>query len=103
MPTSPDSYAPLYQREVAEIVVSNRRGADNGKPRVTAATVDVDLSRSWMVSGCDPDAETARTAGCTTILVENPRTIHPRHVNGNIDFRVRDATHVVDIVASERS
>jgi len=66
-----------------------------------AAALDIDLSRSWMIGDSDADAEAGRTAGCRTILVENPRSLHRRQVEGHVDYRVRDVAHAAEIVVSE--
>lgn len=66
-----------------------------------AADLDIDLSRSWMIGDSDADAEAGRTAGCRTILVENPRSMHRRQREGDVDFRVSDVGHAAEIVASE--
>ena len=66
-----------------------------------AAALDLDLSRSWMIGDSDADAEAGRMAGCTTILVENPRSTHRRQVDGHVDYRVRDVGQAAEIVVSE--
>jgi D-glycero-D-manno-heptose 1,7-bisphosphate phosphatase len=66
-----------------------------------ADALDIDLSRSWMIGDSDADAEAGRTAGCTTILVENPRSLHRREVEVDVDYRVRDVAHAAEIVVSE--
>jgi D-glycero-D-manno-heptose 1,7-bisphosphate phosphatase len=66
-----------------------------------AAALDIDLSRSWMIGDSAADAEAGRMAGCRTILVENPRSLHRRQVEGNVDYRVRDVAYAAEIVASE--
>jgi beta-phosphoglucomutase-like phosphatase (HAD superfamily) len=66
-----------------------------------AAELDIDLSRSWMSGASDVDTEAGRAAGCRTILVENPRSMHRRQVEGDVDYRVRDVAHAAEIVVSE--
>ena len=66
-----------------------------------AAALDIDLSRSWMIGDSDADAEAGRMAGCRTILVENPGSMHRRQVEGNVDYRVRDVAHAAEIIVSE--
>jgi D-glycero-D-manno-heptose 1,7-bisphosphate phosphatase len=66
-----------------------------------AAALDIDLSRSWMIGDSDADAEAGRIAGCRTILVENPRSMHRRQVDGHVDYRVRDVAHAAEIVVRE--
>jgi D-glycero-D-manno-heptose 1,7-bisphosphate phosphatase len=65
-----------------------------------AAALDIDLSRSWMIGDSDADVEAGRMAGCRTILVENPRSIHRRRVDRHVDYRAGDLAHAVDIVVS---
>jgi D-glycero-D-manno-heptose 1,7-bisphosphate phosphatase len=67
-----------------------------------ASALDIDLSRSWMIGDSDSDAEAGRRAGCQTILVENPRSAHRRRAGDHVDYRARDVSHAVDIVANER-
>jgi D-glycero-D-manno-heptose 1,7-bisphosphate phosphatase len=66
-----------------------------------AADLDLDLSRSWMIGDSDVDAEAGRAAGCRTILVENPRSVNRRQVEGDVDYRARDVAHAAEIVVSE--
>jgi D-glycero-D-manno-heptose 1,7-bisphosphate phosphatase len=66
-----------------------------------AAALGIDLSRSWMIGDSDADTEAGRTAGCRTILVENPRSAHRRHAQGHVDYRVRDVADAAEIVAIE--
>jgi D-glycero-D-manno-heptose 1,7-bisphosphate phosphatase len=82
------------------------RACDCRKPKPgmllqAAAALDIDLSRSWMIGDSDADAEAGRMAGCRTILVENPRSMHRRQVEGHADYRVRDVADAAEIVASE--
>jgi D-glycero-D-manno-heptose 1,7-bisphosphate phosphatase len=67
-----------------------------------AAALDIDLSRSWMIGDSDSDAEAGRTAGCRTILVEYPRSVHRRELGRHVDYRARDVAHAADIVVNER-
>jgi D-glycero-D-manno-heptose 1,7-bisphosphate phosphatase len=66
-----------------------------------AADLDIDLSRSWMIGDSNVDAEAGRRAGCRTILVENPRSLHRRQGDGDVDYRARDIAYAAEIVASE--
>lgn len=67
-----------------------------------AAALDVDVSRSWMIGDSDTDVEAGRSAGCRTILVENPRSIH-RRVADMGDYRAHDLGKAVEIVVRETS
>jgi D-glycero-D-manno-heptose 1,7-bisphosphate phosphatase len=82
------------------------RACDCRKPQPgmllrAAAALDIDLSRSWMIGDSDSDAEAGHTAGCRTILVENPRSLHRRQVDGHADYRARDVAHAAEIVVGE--
>lgn len=66
-----------------------------------AAALDVDLSKSWMVGDSDADAEAGRMAGCRTILVDNPQSIHRRQAAGPVDYRVSDIAGAAEVVSSE--
>ena len=48
-----------------------------------AAALEIDLSQSWMIGDSDTDAEAGRLAGCTTILIENPRSAHRRSADSH--------------------
>ncbi|MEP6892143.1 MAG: HAD family hydrolase [Gaiellaceae bacterium] len=67
-----------------------------------AAALEIDLSQSWMIGDSDTDAEAGRLAGCTTILIENPRSAHRRSADSHADYRVEDVARAVAIVASEK-
>jgi len=43
-----------------------------------AAALGLDLSRSWMVGDTDSDIAAGRAAGCRTLLVRHPASIHKR-------------------------
>jgi D-glycero-D-manno-heptose 1,7-bisphosphate phosphatase len=66
-----------------------------------AADLGIDLSSSWMIGDSDVDAEAGREAGCRTILVENPQSMHRRRGDGPADFRVRDLARSVDVLSGE--
>jgi len=43
-----------------------------------AATLDLELARSWMVGDTDADIEAGKAAGCRTLLILNPASAHKR-------------------------
>jgi D-glycero-D-manno-heptose 1,7-bisphosphate phosphatase len=43
-----------------------------------AAELGVDLSRSWMVGDTDGDIAAGRAAGCRTLLIRHPGSVHKR-------------------------
>ena len=43
-----------------------------------AASLELDLSASWMVGDTDADIAAGRAAGCRTLLIRNPASVHKR-------------------------
>lgn len=43
-----------------------------------AGSLGIDLSSSWMVGDTDADIAAGRAAGCRTLLIRNPASIHKR-------------------------
>jgi D-glycero-D-manno-heptose 1,7-bisphosphate phosphatase len=43
-----------------------------------AAVLGLDLARSWMVGDTDADIAAGRAAGCRTLLIRNPGSVHKR-------------------------
>jgi histidinol-phosphate phosphatase family protein len=43
-----------------------------------ALELDIDLAQSWMVGDTDGDVEAGSAAGCRTVLVETPGSVHKR-------------------------
>jgi D-glycero-D-manno-heptose 1,7-bisphosphate phosphatase len=43
-----------------------------------AASLGLDLSASWMVGDTDADIQAGRAAGCRTLLIRNPASVHKR-------------------------
>ena len=94
-PHHPDALVP----ELAQ--VCDCRKPKPGMLLQAGAALDIDFSRSWMVGDSDSDAEAGRVAGCRTILVENPRSLHRRTLDGQSDYRANDLAGAVDIVMSQ--
>jgi D-glycero-D-manno-heptose 1,7-bisphosphate phosphatase len=57
-----------------------------------AAALGLDLASSWMVGDTDADIEAGRAAGCRTLLIRNPDSVHKR-------LQVTDANLVADSLA----
>lgn len=51
-----------------------------------AAELGVDLASSWMVGDTDADIAAGRAAGCRTVLIEHPASIHKRTQGVNADL-----------------
>jgi D-glycero-D-manno-heptose 1,7-bisphosphate phosphatase len=43
-----------------------------------ADALDIDLARSWMVGDTDADVAAGKAAGCRTLLIDHPGSIHKR-------------------------
>ncbi len=43
-----------------------------------AATLGIDLPHSWMVGDTDADIQAGKAAGCRTLLICNPASVHKR-------------------------
>ncbi len=43
-----------------------------------AAALDLDLASSWMVGDADVDIAAGKAAGCKTLLIEHPSSVHKR-------------------------
>jgi phosphoglycolate phosphatase-like HAD superfamily hydrolase len=43
-----------------------------------AASLELDLSVSWMVGDTDADIAAGKAAGCRTVLIRNPASVHKR-------------------------
>jgi phosphoglycolate phosphatase-like HAD superfamily hydrolase len=51
-----------------------------------------------MIGDSDADIEAGKHAGCQTILIENPRSIHRRQKHTHADHRVADIGKAVGII-----
>lgn len=54
------------------------RKPGSGMLRAAAATLAIDLKRSWMVGDTDTDVIAGEGAGCGTVLIRNAHSIHKR-------------------------
>jgi histidinol-phosphate phosphatase family protein len=61
-----------------------------------AASLGVDLGRSWMVGDSDVDVFAGRAAGCRTVLVEYPGSAHKRGGSARPDVLAGDLTGAVE-------
>jgi D-glycero-D-manno-heptose 1,7-bisphosphate phosphatase len=51
-----------------------------------ARALDLDLASSWMVGDTDADVAAGRAAGCRTLLIRNPASVHKRLPGANPDM-----------------
>jgi D-glycero-D-manno-heptose 1,7-bisphosphate phosphatase len=63
-----------------------------------AAARDIDLGASWMIGDADLDVAAGHAAGCATILVEHPGSIHKRTGASRPDQTVADLATAVDFI-----
>jgi D-glycero-D-manno-heptose 1,7-bisphosphate phosphatase len=67
-----------------------------------AAALDIDLCRSWMIGDTEGDVLAGAAAGCRTILVATPGSVHKRDGSVRADVDATDITAAVDaILAAE--
>jgi histidinol-phosphate phosphatase family protein len=69
-----------------------------------AAALGLDLCHSWMVGDTDADIRAGRAAGCRTLLIRNPASIHKRlhEVKPNaVADTLIDAVQVLGLAQSE--
>jgi len=73
-PDHPDGAIPRYRKE------SNWRKPAPGMLLAAAEELDIDLTESWLIGDSARDIDAGKSAGCTTILIQNAahtRTIEP--------------------------
>ncbi len=54
-----------------------------------ADQLGIDLAQSWMIGDTDSDVLAGARAGCRTVLIEHPRSVHKRTGGGHPDMVVR--------------
>jgi D-glycero-D-manno-heptose 1,7-bisphosphate phosphatase len=73
-PYHPDGAIPAYRKE------SSWRKPEPGMLLTAAEELDIDLTASWLVGDSARDIDAGKSAGCTTILIQNAahsRTLEP--------------------------
>jgi D-glycero-D-manno-heptose 1,7-bisphosphate phosphatase len=63
-----------------------------------AADFDVDLSASWMIGDTDSDVAAGAAAGCRTVLIAAPGSMHKRSGIARADLHAPDLTAAVDAI-----
>jgi D-glycero-D-manno-heptose 1,7-bisphosphate phosphatase len=63
-----------------------------------AAEFGIDLGASWMIGDTDVDVEAGISAGCRTVLITAPGSVHKRSGAGRADLEVADITAAVDAI-----
>jgi D-glycero-D-manno-heptose 1,7-bisphosphate phosphatase len=63
-----------------------------------AAELDVDLRASWMIGDTDGDVASGAAAGCRTVLIAAPGSVHKRSGAAHADAHAPDVTAAVDAI-----
>jgi D-glycero-D-manno-heptose 1,7-bisphosphate phosphatase len=66
-----------------------------------AEELGIDLRASWMIGDTDADVLAGRAAGCRTILIEQPLSIHKRGSDGRPDAVVSDLAQATELLLME--
>jgi D-glycero-D-manno-heptose 1,7-bisphosphate phosphatase len=61
-----------------------------------AAELGLDLSVSWVFGDVDTDVAAGRAAGCGTVLIDYPPSVHKRSGSTTPDLRAEDLAHGVE-------
>ena len=81
-------------------------GCRKPKPGMILEAADdlgLDLRNSWMIGDSDTDIEAGRAAGCRTILVEYPRSVHRRSGNSSPYLRASNLMEAVPFLPDPSS
>jgi D-glycero-D-manno-heptose 1,7-bisphosphate phosphatase len=68
-----------------------------------AAELDVDLGASWMIGDTDGDVAAGAAAGCRTVLIASPGSLHKRGGTARADVHAPDVTAAVDTILATRA
>jgi D-glycero-D-manno-heptose 1,7-bisphosphate phosphatase len=63
-----------------------------------AVELDVDLHASWMIGDTDGDVAAGARAGCQTVLIEAPSSVHKRSGMARADVHAPDIAAAVDAI-----
>ena len=63
-----------------------------------AAELDVDPRVSWMIGDTDGDVAAGAAAGCRTVLIATPASVHKRSRMARADVHAPDVTAAVDAI-----
>jgi D-glycero-D-manno-heptose 1,7-bisphosphate phosphatase len=73
-----------------------------GMLRDGARALDIDLTQSWMIGDTDADVQAGRAAGCATILITQPDSIHKRGGAEQPDRIASDLASAVDLILTAK-
>jgi D-glycero-D-manno-heptose 1,7-bisphosphate phosphatase len=63
-----------------------------------ARELSIDLASSWMIGDTDADVVAGQTAGCQTVLVQNPLSVHKRGGEARPDAVAPNLAGATDVV-----
>jgi histidinol-phosphate phosphatase family protein len=96
----------LCLHHVDGIVTGLARSCDCRKPAPgmlldAAGALGIDLSHSWMVGDTDADIAAGKAAGCRTMLIRNPGSLHKRLQELSPDVAADSLLHGIDLMRVE--
>jgi D-glycero-D-manno-heptose 1,7-bisphosphate phosphatase len=68
-----------------------------------AAELEVDLGASWMIGDTDGDVAAGAAAGCRTVLIVAPSSLHKRGGTARADVHAPDVAAAVDEILATRA
>ncbi|MCX5635010.1 MAG: HAD family hydrolase [Planctomycetota bacterium] len=86
------------------VIAKYRKDSDWRKPKpgmllVAASEMDIDLAQSWIIGDSSRDVQAGKSAGCKTILIDNPLQGRlARHSDSNPDHTAVNITEAVNVI-----
>jgi histidinol-phosphate phosphatase family protein len=72
-----------------------------GMLKDAACALAIDLAKSWMVGDTDADVKAGQAAGCKTVLIENPDSVHKRLHAVSPDLTASDLAEAVERISNQ--
>jgi len=86
------------------VIAKYRKDSDWRKPKpgmllAAASEMDIDLAQSWIIGDSSRDVQAGKSAGCKTILIDNPvQGRLARHSDSNPDHTAVNITEAVNLI-----
>lgn len=86
------------------VITKYRKDSDWRKPKpgmllAAASEMDIDLAQSWIIGDSSRDIQAGKSAGCKTILIDNPvQGRLARHSDSNPDHTAVNITEAVNLI-----
>jgi len=86
------------------VIAKYRKDSDWRKPKpgmllAAASEMDIDLAQSWIIGDSSRDIQAGKSAGCKTILIDNPvQGRLARHSDSNPDHTAVNITEAVNVI-----